>query len=158
MGNVLIMLIYLLALLVFFYFSNNWKNQRLLRIRDFFTNGLIWNTVLSFLTESYMLIVISTIINLRNFKFTSPGTGFSLILAMLSVILIIGFPIFVLSFLLKNNRKLNWKNYRDKFGTLYECLNHKREGKKTLLEPFFTFMRILLLILALLLLKEYRYF
>lgn len=158
MGNVLIMLIYLFALLVFYHFSKNWQNQRLLRVRDFFTDGLIWNTILSFLSESYLLVVISTITNLRIFKFTSAGTGFSLILAILAVISTIGFPIFVLCFLLKNSRKLNWKNYRDKFGTLYECLNLKREGKKTLLEPFFTFMRILLLILTLLLLKKYRYF
>jgi hypothetical protein len=84
------------------------------------TKGLIWNTILSFLTESYVLLAISSITNLLHFKFTSIGTSISLILAMLAVLVVVCFPFFVLFLLLKNSNKLKSAQYRNKFGTLYE--------------------------------------
>lgn len=158
MGDVLIALVYLLALLFFYYLTRKIQNPRLLRIRHYLTDGLIWNTILSFMMESYLLVVVSTVTNFRIFKFTSAGASFSLIFSMLGSVMLIVFPIFVLCFLQKKSKLLHLASYRQKYGTLYEILSLKKEGNKTLLEPFFTLMRILLLILSLILLKEYKYF
>ena len=64
MGNLIIVLVYLVALLIFYACTQKVTNQRFKRIRNFMTKGLIWNTILSFLTESYVLLAISSITNL----------------------------------------------------------------------------------------------
>lgn len=104
MGNMIIVMIYLLALLILHAATKRIKNQRFIRMRNYLTNGLIWNSILSFLTESYMLMAISTITNLRNFKFTSFGAGLSAILALIGSFVLIGLPIFVLCFLLNRSK------------------------------------------------------
>jgi hypothetical protein len=112
MGDVLIALVYLLALLVFYYLTRKIQNLRLLRIRHYLTDGLIWNTILSFMIESYLLVVVSTVTNFRIFKFTSAGASFSLIFSMLGSVMLIVFPIFVLCFLQKKSKLLLLSSYR----------------------------------------------
>lgn len=119
MGNVFIVMIYLVILLIFYLCTKNVKNQKLKRFRDYFTNGLIWNKILSFVKETFLLLTISSVTNLRLFKFTSPGTSLSLILAILGSMTIISLPIFVLYFLQKNSKQLHLISYREKFGVLY---------------------------------------
>jgi hypothetical protein len=119
MGNVFIVMIYLVILLIFYLCTKNVKNQKLKRFRDYFTNGLIWNKILSFVKETFLLLAISSVTNLRLFKFTSTGTSLSLILAILGSMTIISLPIFVLYFLQKNSKQLHLKSYREKFGVLY---------------------------------------
>jgi len=104
MGSVFIVMIYLLALLIFYKCTKKVENQYFRRVREYLTNGLIWNTVLSFLMESYLLLAISSITNLRIFKIASAGTGLSLIFAILGSLPLIGFPIFVLCFLKKKSK------------------------------------------------------
>jgi hypothetical protein len=129
-------------------------------MRNYLTNGLIWNSILSFLTESYMLMAISTITNLRDCRYNSFGTFLSSNLAFIGLIVLIGLPIFVLFFLLKKSKQLRLRRYKNKFGTLYAELNYNYiwKDKVVLLEPFFNLMRVLLLTLSLLLLKDFRYF
>jgi len=158
MGNVFIVMVYLIALLIFYAATLSVKNERFLRLRTFLTKGLIWNTIISFLTETYILIAISSITNFHIFKFTSLGNVLSLNFAMVGTMVLIGFPIFVLVFLQRKGNKLHLPKYRERYGKLYEELNYKREGKKALLEPFFSLVRILMLTLTLVLLKDYRYF
>ena len=158
MGNVFIVMIYLVALVICYACTQRIKNHRFLRIRNYLTQGLFWNTILSFFTESYLLMAISSITNLRIFKHTSVGTVLSGNLAIIGAFVLIGLPIFVLFFLQTKSKKLYLANYRNKYGTIYEELSYKREGKAALMEPFISLMRVLLLTLSLLLLKEYRYF
>jgi hypothetical protein len=54
--------------------------------------------------ESYLLLAISSITNLRIFKIASARTGLSLIFAILGSLPLIGFPIFVLCFLKKKSK------------------------------------------------------
>ena len=103
-------------------------------------------------------MAISSITNLRIFKHTSVGTVLSGNLAIIGAFVLIGLPIFVLFFLQNKSKKLHLASYRNKYGTIYEELSYKREGKAALMEPFISLMRVLLLTLSLLLLKEYRYF
>ena len=119
MGNVFIVMIYLVILLIFYLCTKNVKNQKLKLFRDDFTNGLIWNKILSFVKETFLLLAISSVTNLRLFKFTSQGTSLSLILAILGSMTIISLPIFVLYFLQKNSKQLHLISYREKFGVLY---------------------------------------
>lgn len=93
-----------------------------------------------------MVMAVCTVINLSNtFLFTSFGTFLSSNLTMIGVLLILGFPLFALIFLLKYNHRLDETKYKDKYGELYEPLRIKRGGKAVLIEPFIALMRIIAL-------------
>ena len=71
--------------------------------------------------------------------------------------MVVGYPIFVLVILNKNYKRLGTYNWRHKIGSLY--LNFKfNKGKLQVLEPFFSAMRRLLLIIAVIFLKGFPVF
>lgn len=73
------------------------------------------------------------------------------------MIAVIFYPIFVLVLLLKNYEKLGKEEWRLKFGSFY--LRYKfAQGKLQVLEPFFSAVRRLLMILAAIFLKGFPVF
>ena len=109
------------------------------------------------LSTNIKLIEANLIIQTKNLAF---GTFLSSNLAFIGSFVLIGLPIFMLFFLLKKSKNLRERSYKNKFGTLYAELNYNYiwKDKVVLLEPFFSLMRVLLLTLSLLLLKDFRYF
>ena len=158
MGNLLIVLGYLIILLIFYVCTWMCKNERFMHYRGILVEGLIWGKVISFVNEGYMLLSISCITNFLVFKFDSLGTVISSNTTVIAVFVLVGFPIFSYTFLLKHRAKLHTKKFKSKYEALYEGLNYKRGHYLVLAEPAISFARILILTSSLILLQNYRYF
>ena len=81
----------------------------------------------------------------------------SLISIFAAIFALILYPLLYLRFMRKHKDKLDDKALKDKYGILYENLKYKKGGP-TLLEPFFSQMRILILVGSLIYLQKFRYF
>jgi hypothetical protein len=157
-GSLLIVIAYLFFLLVFYASTHFIKHKKFMHYRNKMVEGLLWNKIISFVSEAYMQLTISCIMNFLAFRFTSFGPSFSTIAAILSFVVCVGFPIFSFCFLYKNRDKLRAYKFKEKFEALYEGLNYKRGHYIVLAEPAFSCARVLLLIGSLILLQNYRYF
>ena len=73
------------------------------------------------------------------------------------MIVVIGYPIFVLVLLTKNYKDLGKYNWRVKFGSLYLGFKYD-QGKLQVLEPFFSALRRLLIVAAMIFLKGFPVF
>lgn len=158
MGNLLIVMGYLIILLIFYACTWMFTNKKFMHYRGILVDGLIWNKVISFINEGYMLLSISCVTNFLVFRFDSLGTIVSSNITVIAVFVLVGFPIYSYTFLLKNRAKLHTKKFKEKYEALYEGLNYKRGHYLVLAEPAFSFVRILIFTSSLILLQEYRYF
>ena len=68
--------------------------------------GLIWNAVFEFIQDCYLVMAVSCFANLTNFTFESFGKSVSAILTILAIVILIGYPIFSLIFLVKFEKQL----------------------------------------------------
>ena len=66
-GNLLLIMAYLVIMLIFYAVTPNNSETKFGRCRAKLTKGLVWNSVLSFMLESYMLLSISAVVNLGRF-------------------------------------------------------------------------------------------
>ena len=108
---------------------------------------MIWDATISFFNESYIIFAISSFVNLTPpFCWNNKGKGqiASLILATLSLLIVLGYPIYVLVFFMKKFKRLPEKEFREKFGSMYLHLRFKESIIK-LLEPFYSTIRRLIL-------------
>ena len=71
--------------------------------------------------------------------------------------MLVGYPIFLLWFMFENKSKIKNKEFREKYNPIYENLSFKDE-KATLMEPFISVMRVLILTAVLIFLQKFRYF
>jgi hypothetical protein len=134
----------------------NVKNKKLKDLRSKLTDGIFWNEIIQFITETYMILSISTFTNLFVFHFNSFGTTASSNMTMIALPILLIMPIFALTFLLRKRTKLAKPSVRSRFLALYETLAYKREGVAVLFEPFVFYTRILMLAAALLFLQGQR--
>ena len=151
-GSLLLVLVYLIVLIIFYACTWMIKHKKFMHYRNKIVDGLFWNSVISFITEAYMQLTVSCIINLLSLSFTSYGTVISSLSSLLALIVCLGFPIFSFCFLSRNRDKLRESQFKEKFESLYEGLNHKHGHYIVLAEPFFGCARVLILISALILL------
>jgi len=119
MGNLGIVMFYKIGLLIFYAATKNCKSERFMKIRNLLTKDLIWNSIIGFVNESYFLMTISTITNLYFFKFNSLGTVVSSNLTMVSCFVLVGFPSFILYFMVAKKDKLLLRHYRETYGELF---------------------------------------
>jgi hypothetical protein len=82
------------------------------------------------------------------------GEVFSLSNAYLLLLVVVGYPIIILTVLVKNQPKLFLRHYREQFGEFYLQFRYK-EGRTTVLEPFYSALRRLVQAAAVVFLKEY---
>jgi hypothetical protein len=157
-GTLLLVMSYLAIMLMFYACTPSKGNSSFVRCRNRVTRGLVWNSVFSFMLESYMLLSISAVVNFIQFKFEDLGTALSSNLTALVVVLLVSFPIFTLAFLCLKKRKLDRVDYKEKYGALYETLRTTRMRKSTMFEPMLSMYRMLLLTFTLIFLQDYRYF
>ena len=117
---------------------------------------MLWEPVLRFFNESYLILSISVFINLAFFDFDmTKGETFSYILALVLLLgVVIGYPLFNLLFPLLNYEKLKYDNMRERFGSIYLVFNYK-QGKIKLMEPFYSTVRRLFMALILIFLRDY---
>lgn len=113
MGTLFLVMVYFVLLLIFYAATVNVTNPRFVKIRAKLTTGLIWNNVICFLTESFMVLALCTTMNLANsFHFKSVGTVISSNLTMLGFLLCVGFPVFAAVFLWKKRDRLQEEKYK----------------------------------------------
>jgi hypothetical protein len=82
------------------------------------------------------------------------GEVFSLSNAYLLLLVVVGYPIIILTVLVKNQPKLFLRHYREQFGDFYLQFRYK-ECRTTVLEPFYSALRRLVQAAAVVFLKEY---
>ena len=105
MGSLLIPMFYYITMLLFYAGTMCVKNEKFNRVRNWLTKDLLWNSILSFIIESYMIVCISSITNFKKFEFTSFGTVFSSNLTMIFFMILIAYPLWSLIFM-RNNAHL----------------------------------------------------
>jgi hypothetical protein len=83
---------------------------------------IMWEPIYDFCNESYLIVTISIFINL--YFWTDQGnTGkkFNLSISNIFIFLmVLGYPIFCLVFLVREYENLKLEKYREKFGSFYE--------------------------------------
>jgi hypothetical protein len=157
-GSLLLVMVYLICLLIFYACTWMIRNKKFIHYRRKIVSGLFWNKIFSFINESYLQLTVSCIVNFVHFDLRSYGTFISTNAAMFAFAVCLLFPIFSLCFLKNNRSKLRTWRFKDKYESLYEGLAYKRGHYIVLAEPFFSFLRVLILISALIILQKNSYF
>lgn len=106
--------------------------------------NIYWNSLITLMNETYMILVIGVFLNLRIIDFETSGTkGMSAVTILFLMFMIVA-PILFLFQLFKNYRKLHQSHWVTGYGSLTDKLNLKK-GRYVLLEPTFFLLRRLLL-------------
>jgi hypothetical protein len=81
---------------------------------------LIWHGTLGLFNESYIVICVGCFVNITvtksGLKF---GEMFSLVNAYLLLLVVLGYPILILTILVRNQPNLHKSEYRNQFGEFY---------------------------------------
>jgi succinate dehydrogenase/fumarate reductase cytochrome b subunit len=154
LGNLYIALIALiLGIILFFSTRRCTSSERFNKLRAKLQSVLIWHGTLGLFNESYIVICVSCFVNITVIKSgLTFGETFSLANACLLLLVVLGYPILILTILLKNQPNLHKSEYRDQFGEFYLQFRYK-EGKTKVLEPFYSALRRLVQIAAVVFLK-----
>ena len=119
---------------------------------------LIWNGTLGIFNESYLVICISCFVNIVFAKQADKfGEYFSLGNTFFLLFVVLGYPILILVVLLKNQPKLQYMEYRNRFGDFYLHFRYK-EGRHTLFEPCYSAVRRLIQAAAMVVLAPWPFF
>ena len=118
--------------------TRNTKNEKVKKIREYGYKTLIWNGVLSFINESFLLTALRCFANFSDLKWSYSGERFETIICFaVAICILLLYPALSLRFFRKNKDGLNNQALKERYGILYENLNHKQKGA-TLYEPLFT--------------------
>ena len=119
----------------------------------------MWNAVLTFINESYIIIALSCFMQYKFLSFNSAGKAFSSVLALVLGVIILVSPFANLAILIRNKDKLKNSHFKSKYGSLYETLNYRRNPTAGVLsEPCFSQLRILVMAAALIYFENHQYF
>ena len=144
--------------LIFIALTKKCQHVKLINyVRSKFVSFLLWNPVISFCNESYLIYAISSLINFKTRSLRNPGEYCSYIFACFGVLLIVIYPIFVLVFLQIKFKRLASEEHKKKYGELYEYLRFK-ESKHKLYEPVYTLLRRLVLAVTMIYSINYKTF
>lgn len=87
-----------------------------------------WNTPLSFLCETYMIIAVCALLNMKHLKVVNFSFALTDTFAFLGLLAVTALPIWIAIFFYKNKDKLTDNDFTNKYGVIYSTLNPKREG------------------------------
>ena len=120
----------------------------------------MWNSCISFMNESYIVLAVSCFVNYYVSDWSSWGGYVDNIIALITGITILVLPIFYFSLLRQNKNKINDPDFMTKYIEIYEALNKEKSVKRAsiLFEPSITKLRILILVAALIFLQKYLFF
>jgi len=97
--------------------------------------SIFWNMPLTFGLEGYIEFAVASFINLHLFHWITISDIFNSVACIAGLALTVSLPPFVLWFLVKNRGKLNQKDNKQKFSSLYEGLE-----KQNVWGLYFTFL------------------
>ena len=110
---------------------------------------LIWGTLIRIIFESFWILAVSSLINLKRLDWSTAYTGSMSVLSMLVPFLLIGFIMgYAIYF-----KKQSIERKRTRHSGFYKDLD-RRKGKEVLLQPFWFLVRRLLLALAVVFLES----
>ena len=144
--------IYIINLIVAIVVSPCKKTKRSGKLRRFakrMDKKVYWGSLITLVNETFVIILIAVIINLKIFNYDTPGYRAMSILCILIFTLILAVPTLLILLLLVNFDKLEDKDYMRKYGAFYENLNLKA-GRIVLLYPTWYFIRRVLLVVCVL--------
>ena len=110
-------------------------------------NAIYWNTLITLLNESYMIIVVCVLINIQIFSWNNMGLKVMSVLCAFFLFFSIFLPIVFVRTLYKNFDRLHEAEFKRKYHALYDELKLK-VGKKALLVPGFFLLRRFLIAIA----------
>ena len=135
-------------MLIFVSITKYTDNVRVRKVRHKLKKMFLWNGILSIFNENYLLISIGCFVNFYfHSNYDTTGKKISLVVASILCLVVVIYPVFVVSLLMKKYKKLFLKHYKRKFGSLYLQFRFT-SGKTKVLEPFVSAMRRLVLVLA----------
>ena len=151
MGTILVfVLTYILSLIVspiislFSYGRCSCKWMK--KITKRLNNKIFWGSLIVLMNESYMIVIVCVLINIRVLSMDSAGLKVMSILCVFFLFLTVILPSIFLMTLYKDFKNLESKAMQRKYGVLYQDLKLKN-GKKILMLPgFFLFRRVMLAI------------
>ena len=82
----------------------------------------IWSAPILLVKESYIIVLISALINLDRIEFQTVGEAINTVSCFLSLTVLLVIPILVYKFLSRNKDNLNSKLMLQKYGSLYTGL------------------------------------
>ena len=141
----IIFLVLILKLTVYRIFP---VNGFLMRYFDSLYKTLFFDYIIRFFLEGYIELMISSLLNIPNLSYESSGEYFSAIFAQIFCGILIFFPFVILFFIFGNHEILEKSFLSRKFGSLWEGINHKKSKWAALYNFFFTFRRLILIIIT----------
>ena len=93
-----------------------------IKIREFWTNGLIFNEIIDFMFAAYSEILFAAVLHINEFYWTYKSNYSANISFCLFSALIFIFPIWLLILLWRNYDKLNKNKYLETYGSAYKDL------------------------------------
>ena len=120
---------------------------------------MMWNFVLTFINEAYIILALSCFMQFKHLQFKEPGLAFNSMLALIFGAIIVFTPFNNLRLLLKNKDQLDNEKFDKKYGSLYRTLNYKNNPTLgVLIEPCLSQLRIFVMAIALIYLENHPYF
>ena len=83
---------------------------------------LFWGSLIHLMTESYSMLTISCMINMRYLKFNAVNTGFMSLLTIVVTLVLLAIPIYMANKLTKNFSVLQLRPFKTKYAAFYEEL------------------------------------
>lgn len=96
------------------------------KLTEYLANRLMYNSVIRMFLEGYFLMSISAIYQVSNTDFDSNEGIVNFTIAVLTLIVLVGFPILSIKCLLKNKSELEKTAMINKFGSLYQNIDPTR--------------------------------
>ena len=109
-------------------------------------NQLMSGFWISFFDEMYLFLLVCSCLNLRNyFEWSNAGDAFNSLIALFFAILLAIFPIFVAIFYSRDSNFERIQNedplFTERYGSIIEGLNFKRQGRWVLIYPCASLLR-----------------
>jgi hypothetical protein len=158
MGNVLTLLMFFLALVIFNLISRWCKNPRVVKISEHVKVIVKWNGIYRLMNEPYVIYAVSCLTQMLSMTWRSHGENFNNVLMILMFLLLVAFPVWVFFFIRRNRYNLGKNSFKQKYGTIYEHLKWKKGNYWVLAEPAIFPARMLLSLMMLIYLQKWRYF
>jgi len=159
LGTMTFIFLLQLSSLLFIAITKRLSNKYIVKLRGKAKNSIMWNSVLTLINESYIIIALSCLMQYKFLSFKSAGKAFSSLLSFVLGAIILISPFINLAILIKNKHKLKNKDFKSKYDSLYESFNYRRYPTLgVLIEPCLSQLRILIMSIALIYFENHPYF
>lgn len=124
------------------------------KLRNKLNRKIFWGTLIVLMNESYMVIIVCLLINIKILSTASAGLQAMSIMCVTLLFLSVFLPAFFLTKLYRDFEELETKDMKLKYGALYEDLRLDI-GRKVLFQPGFFLLRRALLAVSVCFAGEY---